>query len=251
MPCYHIFQFLPGQWLDVYVPRLSKPGGFTITSTPSQALERAKPYLELAVQRSPDNPAAAWLWQPVNVILQSTIHVRVGGSFVWPPQGIDLGTLRRVIFVAGGIGVNPLISMFSSLAESAASAERSLDIHFLYSQRDIGRLLGVPNMLFVERIADVFSRGLLSGNFQLFLTGGERQEGERDGNAGFNLSHGLHVPVLHRRISIDDITRILDDEKDSAVVCVCGVPAMTDEFVDKLVNYVGVDSRRVLFEKWW
>lgn len=251
MPCYYVLQFLPGQWLDVYLPTLPKPGGFTITSTPSQALDKAKPYLELAVQRSPNNPAAAWLWQPVDVIQQSTIHVRVGGSFVWPPQNVDLGSLGRVIFVAGGVGVNPLISMLSSLAESAASGESSLEIHVLYSQRDPAQPPDARRMLFVERIADIFSRRVLPGKFRLFLTGGERQEGERDGNAGFDLPDGVDVPVMYRRISIDDITRILDGEKESAVVYICGVPAMTDEFVDKLVNDAGMDPRRVLCEKWW
>ncbi|RYC57472.1 hypothetical protein CHU98_g8748 [Xylaria longipes] len=77
----------PIRWLDVYVPGVEKAGGFTITSTPrdarlphptstresaadespddenTAAVARGGPYLELAVQRSPENPPAAWLWQ--------------------------------------------------------------------------------------------------------------------------------------------------------------------------------------------
>lgn len=103
-------QFLPGQWLDVFVPGISKPGGFTITSSPSKAQKKPiepasaapangtasprpdpaqEPYLELAVQKSPDNPPAQYLWRPTAEILHSELRVRVGGSFVWPPPGVQ------------------------------------------------------------------------------------------------------------------------------------------------------------------
>lgn len=138
-------QFLPGQWLDVYVPGVPKAGGFTITSTPSRARGRrtsapstetaaatttaaeeevgggggepgayayAYAYLELAVQKSPENPPAAWLWQEEGTILDKELRVRVGGSFVWPPPGINVrSSLRKAVFVAGGVGANPLMSM--------------------------------------------------------------------------------------------------------------------------------------------
>lgn len=84
------------------MPGISKPGGFTITSAPSKALQKPsspadaapaqsapEPYLELAVQKSPDNPPAHYLWRPASEILHSELRVRVGGSFVWPPPGVQ------------------------------------------------------------------------------------------------------------------------------------------------------------------
>lgn len=90
------------------MPGISKPGGFTITSSPSKALQKpaspagaapadgaaqappaAEPHLELAVQKSPDNPPAQYLWRPASEILHSELRVRVGGSFVWPPPGVQ------------------------------------------------------------------------------------------------------------------------------------------------------------------
>lgn len=120
------------------MPGVSKVGGFTITSAPSKARwrtsthtssitaaaaaeekeEQQPGYLELAIQRSPDNPPAAWLWQEDDqegTILGEELRVRVGGSFVWPPPGINVRALRKAVFVAGGVGVNPLISMCESL----------------------------------------------------------------------------------------------------------------------------------------
>ena len=107
-------KFLPGQWLDVHVPGLTKAGGFTITSTPRDALPQSSepepnqlhsPFLELAVQESPSNPPAAWLWRPSEEILGRELQVRVGGSFVWPPPGVNLDEIYRVIFIAGGVGI--------------------------------------------------------------------------------------------------------------------------------------------------
>lgn len=44
-------KFSPGQWLDTYIPGLEKAGGFTITSTPSEARpsSHSPAFLELAV----------------------------------------------------------------------------------------------------------------------------------------------------------------------------------------------------------
>ncbi|KAK5662950.1 hypothetical protein OQA88_6362 [Cercophora sp. LCS_1] len=245
-------QFLPGQWLDVYIPSLPKPGGFTITSPPSLALPSPShahtPYLELAIQQSPDNPPAAWLWQPVPQILHAPINVRVGGSFIWPPPVINLSTLKKAVFIAGGVGVNPLMSMLSAIAKS--SPPLGFEVHFLYSMRDPGADRDGKGMLFLERIAGIFAQGGLSGGLRLFLTQGRGVSDEDDDKVHVD---ELDVPFLRRRICLEDVASIIGDDKDSSVVYVCGVPAMTDEFVEKLLDPdgLGMDSRRALFEKWW
>lgn len=99
-------QFRPGQWLDVHIQGLNQAGGFTITSPPDHAKGICKNgYLELAIQKSPRNPSAAWLWQPSYAILNSELMVRVGGSFVWPPPHVDERDIKKVLFVAGGVGI--------------------------------------------------------------------------------------------------------------------------------------------------
>ena len=80
------------------MPGLSQPGGFTLTSAAHE------PTLELAVQRAPGNPPAAWLWRPAEEIVGSRLRVRVGGSFVWPPPG-GAQSVSRAVFVAGGVGI--------------------------------------------------------------------------------------------------------------------------------------------------
>ncbi|KAL5359545.1 hypothetical protein BJX96DRAFT_148644 [Aspergillus floccosus] len=125
------FTFLPGQWLDVHIPSVSVAGGFSITSTPAdaEALPSLQPtpelpavddeetglppldprgrapYVELAVQHAPSNPASAWLWRPKDEILGKELSIRVGGSLVWPPSGVNLEEIRNVVFIAGGMGI--------------------------------------------------------------------------------------------------------------------------------------------------
>jgi hypothetical protein len=87
------------------IPGLPKAGGFTLTSTPAEALPSSDfPFLELAVQKS-DNPPAKWLWQKPEKILGTELRVRVGGSFIWPPPGIEEKEIEKVVFVAGGVGI--------------------------------------------------------------------------------------------------------------------------------------------------
>lgn len=67
--------------------------------------ESGNGYLELAIQSSPQNPPAAWLWRPETEILGKRLLVRVGGNFVWPPPGVDVNGIRKVLLVAGGVGI--------------------------------------------------------------------------------------------------------------------------------------------------
>jgi hypothetical protein len=61
--------------------------------------------LELAIQKSPSNPPAAWLWQDEAKILGHELKVRIGGSFVWPPPEVSVEDVKKVILVAGGVGI--------------------------------------------------------------------------------------------------------------------------------------------------
>ncbi|KAJ0116240.1 nadh-cytochrome b-5 reductase [Diaporthe amygdali] len=262
-------KFLPGQWLDVFVPGVSKPGGFTITSAPSRAQKKPPPasapadgdgaappaqlpYLELAVQKSPDNPAAQYLWRPTEEILSSELRVRVGGSFVWPPPGVQPMTLRKVVFVAGGVGINPLMSIVSHLAERPDPRHT---VEFLYSTKDPGEnRRDAKKILFLDRLSGIFNGdGRVKGSLGLFLTPSSSVSATGDQESQENVDDNLGVPFKQRRITIDDVAEAIGDDKRLAVVYVCGIPAMTDEFVEKLTSPegLGLEPHRVLYEKWW
>ncbi|KAL2266461.1 hypothetical protein VTJ83DRAFT_5813 [Remersonia thermophila] len=311
--------FLPGQWVDLYPPQhtgIAKPGGFTLTSAPSLASHGCgSPHLELAVQHSPDNPVAAYLFRPAEQLLRTPVSVRIGGSFVFPPPRSGPAPLRRVVFVAGGMGVNPMMSMLSHIAELGLCQQQQqqqeeeeeeaeegeeegrnraqfhdLEVKLLYSFKesastptgaaasqqaagdgtatggDGGRGRGGSEkdaadgrgILFLDRIAELFGSGRLNGGVQLFLTSGagERRPAAAEGPSSppvLASCEAGHVSVVRRRMTVRDVEEAIGSDKASAVVYICGVPTMTDEFVQALVSPDGLGLRKdqVLFEKWW
>jgi NAD(P)H-flavin reductase len=237
------FTFLPGQWLDVHVPTIERAGGFTITSPPSllQA-SKANPEFELAIQHSPVNPPAAWLWRPEKEILGSELQVRVGGSFVWPPKFYGY-EIKRVVFIAGGVGINPLVSILSHLSHQDPLP---FQIKFLYSLRDPGPPRSGDSILFMERLVKVFNILERDESLQVFLTSGNDAEGVIECN-------GNEVGFKGRRIAKEDLLEALGvvKERKDTVVYICGVPGMTDELVELAKQAEGIDERHVLCEKWW
>ncbi|KAF1947202.1 hypothetical protein EJ02DRAFT_449793 [Clathrospora elynae] len=262
------FNFLPGQWLDVFVPGNEKAGGFTITSSPSEALPRSDPdhtpYFELAVQNSPDNPPAAWLWKPVEEIQGQEVNVRVGGGFVWPPPGIDMKKIKRVIFIAGGVGINPMMSMMSYINQNYPS----LEVRFLYSTKVPSRETNPSEVLFLQDVLSLFRIPRFKttkDRIELFFTG--TWDGSAMGTTEGDLIEPLmsltlpqidsdtEVPVTAWTHRIDDIalSSAVGNKKEaqSTVFYVCGPPDMTDEMVKFLKDQDNVIPERVLCEKWW
>ncbi|KAJ5190532.1 uncharacterized protein N7498_009517 [Penicillium cinerascens] len=271
------FIFLPGQWLDVHIPSIAAAGGFTITSTPADAqllsslkspdpllgaetsapASQGKPYVELAVQNSPSNPPAAWLWRPKDEILGKEINIRVGGSFVWPPTGVDIQKVKNVVFIAGGVGINPLISILTHLHQTQSS--QPLGVHFLYTSRlpqghesaSLDTVL--DQVLFLPRLRQIIRSQALSRrlhiSLDLFLT-----------NSISDLSVSsspTDLKIHSRRINENDLDAAVvrgDGKLDpqETVAYICGPPQMTDEIVESLKRVLGVNGdKRVFFEKWW
>ena len=105
------FTFEPGQWVDFYIPDIDKIGGYSITSMPSEL-----PRLDLVIKTSA-HPPAAWCTQIAAVGDRVTLHV--GGKFV-------LQQAQSNLFVAGGVGINPLYSMLRVLCSSESNQKVAL-----------------------------------------------------------------------------------------------------------------------------
>ena len=242
------------------MPDTPKAGGFTITSPPSAAsAARKHPYLELAVQESPDNAPAAWLWRPRDEILGATVKVRVGGSFVFPPPawasweegGGRRRRRRKLVLVAGGVGVNPLMSMLSHIGERTEEL-RGLEVEMAYGSRMSSGDLG--EIVFLDRITRLFGEGKIRGSVSLFVTG---TSGNGIPEAGRRHINGAEVEVHGRRLTIEDLrpwVAIDGEAVESTMVYLCGPPTMTDELAARLTSKddgLGMDPEHVLTEKWW
>ncbi|ORY17413.1 hypothetical protein BCR34DRAFT_37384 [Clohesyomyces aquaticus] len=257
--------FLPGQWLDVHVPSIKKAGGFTVTSSPREAIPATsteKPFLELAIQKSPDNPPAAWFWQPAETITGARLNVRIGGSFVWPPPGLVKESIKRVVFIAGGVGINPLMSMISYIGQQRDSLEQ---VRLLYATKLPSTNPERTEILFLPRILDFFceprtSSQDLKGHLELFVTGAHNKtsRSDKDVSGLLNLpppepEADATVKVYQGRIDESALSRAVGDPEtqSSSVFYVCGPPHMTDSIVQHLRNKENVASEQVLCEKWW
>ncbi|KAL2005643.1 hypothetical protein VTN00DRAFT_10136 [Thermoascus crustaceus] len=294
------FTFLPGQWLDVHIPSIPQAGGFTITSTPKDTeilptpgpsfqslpakedghppvnLQGREPYVELAVQKSPSNPPAAWLWRPKEEIIGKELSVRVGGSFVWPPSGIDIGDTRNVVFVAGGVGINPLISMLSHITETSTSLPSPTQIHFLYSTRlsspsdpepdleptsaissnsteeALNQILFLPRLREIARSTTHSPTQRLLISLDLYLTNLHQHPDLAKALLSGKHSAPSDVTIHDRRIQTEDLRAAVGDGRRT-VCFVCGPPGMTDEVVGVLRGLVSQEDGkdRVFCEKWW
>ncbi|KAL1311169.1 hypothetical protein AAFC00_001368 [Neodothiora populina] len=241
----HAFRFLPGQWLDVFIPGLSKAGGFTVTSTPreGQPTSERPAYFELAIQKS-ENPPAKWLWRPEDDILHKQLVVRVGGSFTWPPLDVDYTGIESVLLVAGGVGINPLVSIFSHLLQQS-HPPRTLE--FIYSTKIEGGRIDGSHILFLKRVMGLLKEASnYKTNLELFLTGASKDE--------ISKATGLPSDVHLGRITPSDLDNALGHDiqrRTKTLAYVCGPPRMTDEIVSYLASREGMTGERVLCEKWW
>jgi NAD(P)H-flavin reductase len=263
--------FLPGQWLDVYVPGLSKPGGYTITSAPRLALvesaisttqhvqedlARGKFEVHLAIQSAMGNPVTEFLWKDPMALIGTKMQIRVGGNFTWPPA---VQKPTKVVFVAGGVGINPLMSMISHIY-SLSDEEKPSSVEVLYSFKvpppgqtstlESGKqLFGTDEVLFLAELLEMkqnwSSHKSVTMGLQLFLTGDA---------ASADVDDGFPKDIEKRRLADEDVRDVLglaeSKAKGSVVGYVCGPPQMTDQLVQTMKD-AGLDESNVLCEKWW
>ncbi len=208
-------RFLPGQWIDLHVtsPTVGAPtvGGFTIVSTPQEA-ERGM--IELAIKRLGGGRAAAELRDHAAIGDRFEV-VGPGGAFFLPP---DPGP--SVFLIAGGIGVNPLMSMVRHLHQTTDPVRVTL----VYSATTPSELVFREEL---ERTAEQDPR--LTNVFTITGTDREPWEGRR-GRIGQQLLQDL-------------------DRPQGTTYYLCGPPGMPTDLARALIG-LGVPIDAIRFEEW-
>lgn len=244
------FSFAPGQWVDFTIPGTRHIGGYSITSLPS-----ALPLLDLAVKASAHPPAA---WCTTRAQPGDRVHLRVGGSFA-------LREAEAALFVAGGVGINPLYCMLrhllcaskplaggrAALLYTAQSRDELLfvsEVHalaqahpdrlrvWLRSTREPGRPLAV-----VDAAPGIV--GYQSGRANEAML---EQALQWLGCQPNTTRHGRGVPWRAESTAREPGTATFTTPATGAYVC--GPPRMTDEMVASL-KLMGVPH--VYSEQWW
>lgn len=143
---------------------------------------------------------------------------------------------------------SPLMSIISHLHQKPP--KNVVRIQFLYMTR-FPRSENPSSILFLDRLRTLFQDSTYDGTFALFLT--QCSEAEVD-DLVERMGTSLFRPeTVCGRISHMALLGAISplEERKGTVAYVCGVPGMTDEFVEVLREAEGMEEKRVLCEKWW
>ena len=240
------FNFIPGQWIDMFIPAMETVGGFSITSTPKKL-----PYFDLAVQKT-NHPPTLWLAEECKV--GDVVSIRSGGTFYWD-KSFDK---KKVMLVAGGIGINPLFSILSEvknmLEENGHSPLDPPKVSLLYSIKSAQSALFDRNIVdfakqYPECIHVTFK---LTENIDINInnTVFDSVEASRS-------THASNIKISKNRLNDLDFENALEfldddtsDDVNEDVACyICGPPTFVDHYERVLQNKFDIDDTRV--ERWW
>lgn len=129
IPCHRAGEFLP---IEVQIPGLGETvrRTYTISNAPNGE------YFRLSIKREPASSADV---PPGRVSNFFHDHIDVGstvralnprGEFVLPE-----GSLRPIVFISGGVGITPMISMLEQLAVDTETCGCKQDIWFIHAAR--------------------------------------------------------------------------------------------------------------------
>jgi ferredoxin-NADP reductase len=138
------FRFKPGQAVDMFVPLgggsgplgqfEAKPGSYSIASTPKRLAETGE--VELIIKRGGRGVPTRWLHNTATV--GDAVELCAVGSFHYSSV-VEDGP-GPLLLIAGGLGINPLLSILAHAHETAAAAEPGPAITVLYSASSIEEL---------------------------------------------------------------------------------------------------------------
>ncbi|KIV85199.1 hypothetical protein PV11_00925 [Exophiala sideris] len=142
-----------------------------------------------------------------------------------------------------------MISAMNELGTKSKLGGMVKTVRVLYSARRERNEQGEgEEILFEKRLKDIGERWSdkkdVDYTYTLFETSGRQDQEEK--TAG-------NFTTRSRRINHNDLFEAIGPEhtRGNTVVYVCGLPTMTDEFVELLRKTPGLDEKRVLCEKWW
>jgi Ferric reductase NAD binding domain len=221
-------KYSAGQWLDCFLPGVSVVGGYSFVSAQRAhpALNAIAPDLSpadpstrfsLAVKRSKHAPAAWCHSQDCKE--GAELSVRVGGNFTLSSANVERGQnlkegLQSIVMVAGGVGINPILSFITSLSVHYIAKEGSTGslpaITLLYSARDRAEAIFLKELSALAQRKDIFG-GLFT--LKVFLT----QDGDATAEEVFgeSVGGGAHFDLIAgRRIGPLDLSQAIREGKE-------------------------------------
>ena len=201
------------------------PGMFAmlqhVDKTTGKAIARA-----FSIANSPPSNHLEFIVALIHGQLTSKLETAAVGDvyLVSAPYGqfkFDLASGKKVLFLAGGTGMAPFMSMIRYAKQQNAD----VDANMIYSTK-------YPNEIIYKDELDGLQKG---SNFKLEITVTRPQSG--DGWTG-----------LTGHVNVDMIKKCAPDYKDR-ISYICGPPAFVKALKDALVG-LGVDGKNIRAEMW-
>ncbi len=202
-------KFFPGQYMDITIPGTDAVRSFSMANTNS----REGGLLEFVIKVYPDGQFSQFL----------DSQVAVGDRLdLTGPFGVF--TLREgdsdLVFVGGGAGMAPILSLLRSMAERGLSRPAT----FFYGAR------GRQDLCFESELRDLEEK---LPSFRYLPALSEPAEGD-----GWTGETGLITDVVKRHA----------DDLAGAHAYVCGPPPMVEAAIP-LLSSLGVDDKRIYYDK--
>ena len=144
------------------------------------------------------------------------------------------------MFVAGGVGINPIISIMSDIYET--NPTRRLEL--LYSVKTI------EECLFRDRIMKLVddSQGRIGAT--IFLSNQIQREATSTPGMSYK-DRRLGPADLEKALEGAGISRgVKDNDRVGQDVFMCGPPSL-EQAVMEYMTGIGFEESRIAFEKWW
>lgn len=242
--------FLPGQWVDFVVQPHTWTGGFSIASSP-----KLLPSLTLAIKKS-DHPPSMWVHNPHESVVGRSVEIQVGGTCTLTETDIEQKSSSACcyVFVAGGIGISPILSQYRQVLEcrrQLESQQQQLKSVFLYS------VSTQDELVFGDEIVNLDIDAALD---KLVFTMTKSSDNEWKGPivAAAKATQNLELKTGRIMKEFLDEVPVPGDGDDnrrpsssSSQYYICGPPNMLDDAISYLESNKGIHKGQLHYEKWW
>eukprot|EP00963_Diacronema_lutheri_P004676 scaffold350_cov333-Pavlova_lutheri.AAC.29 len=237
------FAFRAGQWIDLHAPGVDRVGGYSICTSPKQLLDHGT--FDVAVKRGRTDPTH---WLHTSAGVGDDVYVRVGGEFVVQ----DEEWTRPRLFVAGGIGLTPLLSMLRDTWSREKAPTDVSRCHLVYTASTSDELAFRRDLEAMRRDhADAFHCTMhvtdaVPKVHTPLCVSMDGSKAKKDGC----------LVVRHGLVSQEDLHQAMvrlqahPGTEDEPTAYVCGPPAMAEAML-KHLHGLGLARDHIRCERWW
>lgn len=208
------FSFVPGQYVDLWVPDSDARRSFSMANLPGQET------VDLIVKRYPGGRFSS--------LLDGGISPGDELGFTGPYGAFHLrDTDRPILMVAGGSGMGPVLALLRQLGRDGSSRT----VRFFYGARTL------DDLFYIDEIEQLGAR---LGDFAFFPVLSEAGE-----DAAWDREIEVGRGFVHEAVD----AHLRETGLDEPELYTCGPPPMIDALVDEVAEAHGIGEDSIFYDK--